>query len=174
MFSITLIAIIGAVVLLDQISKNYIVNTLIDGSIELIDNAVIYNEADPSEISIIPNILYFKFTANTGISFSLFNEGGTVIISLITAILILICLYVIFARKLTDKLSLISLSLIVGGGLGNLIDRMFLGYVVDFIDVRCINFAIFNVADIAITCGSILLCLSVLLESKGKTDNQNG
>ena len=67
---------------------------------------------------------------------------------------------------MTDKLELFSLSLILAGGVGNLIDRISLGYVIDFIDVRLIHFAIFNVADMCITVGAILLCLAVLIEDK--------
>ena len=61
----------------------------------------------------------------------------------------------------------------MSGGIGNLIDRISLGYVVDFIDVRIINFAIFNIADMCITIGAVLLCVAVFLsEKKEKTEKE--
>ena len=54
----------------------------------------------------------------------------------------------------------------MAGGIGNLIDRISLGYVIDYIDVRIINFAIFNVADMCITIGAFLLCLAVFIADK--------
>lgn len=60
---------------------------------------------------------------------------------------------------------ILSFSLVIGGGVGNLIDRIFNdGNVVDFIDVRIINFAIFNFADICAVCGGILLCVLVIID----------
>ena len=59
-----------------------------------------------------------------------------------------------------------NVALILAGGVGNLIDRISLGYVIDYIDVRIINFAIFNFADICICVGAFLLCVAVYISDK--------
>ena len=73
-----------------------------------------------------------------------------------------------FFAKSYRYLSTVAISLIVSGGIGNMIDRVALGYVVDFIDFRVINFAVFNVADSLVCIGAGLLVLAVLLEPAPK------
>jgi signal peptidase II len=79
---------------------------------------------------------------------------------------VILFIYLATLTKKEAKLSIKSLSLafIIGGALGNLIDRFRFNFVVDFFDFRLINFAIFNVADIFIVLGSILLVIVLLLE----------
>lgn len=76
--------------------------------------------------------------------------------------------------KVNGKLEIFSLSLLLSGGVGNLIDRISLGYVIDYIDFRIINFAIFNLADICICVGAFLLCVAVYYsDKKEKEEKQN-
>ncbi len=105
------------------------------------------------------------YCENTGMSFSLLQGQRFVLIALP---LILICVveWYIFSGRADTKLKIFSLAAIAGGGLGNLIDRAFLGYVVDFIDFKIINFAIFNFADICVVCGGIAFTAIYLIESK--------
>jgi signal peptidase II len=71
--------------------------------------------------------------------------------------------FVLFYKKIKiDTIALISLGLITGGAIGNIIDRLRLGYVVDFIYVKIINFAIFNIADSCVVVGAILLGIYAL------------
>ena len=79
-------------------------------------------------------------------------------------VIIAVVLFVI-AKRPKNKLLLLSLSMIASGGIGNLIDRIRFGYVVDFLDFRLINFPIFNVADIFVTVGAALF-IALLLFSK--------
>lgn len=151
----------------DQISKKWIVSTLIDGEITLIGNVVKYNLSDIKEIPLIRDVLYFKFAPNTGVAFSMFSDNRWVLVG-ITAAMIIVCLAFYLSGKITDKWETLSLAMIISGGIGNLIDRISLGYVIDFIDVRIINFAIFNVADMCITVGAFLLCIAVLYEDRKK------
>ena len=75
-------------------------------------------------------------------------------------------------RALMPKLELYSLAMIVGGGTGNLIGRVFDGYVVDFINVKAISFLnIFNIADIGITVGCFLLIIALLISPQRKKDD---
>ena len=145
-----LITTIFAVIMvaLDQMAKNWAAEILTKG-----------------DISVIPNILYFHYTENTGVAFSMFSNNRWILIG-VTAVMLIAVLAFFLSGKVTDKLELFSLSLILSGGVGNLIDRISLGYVIDFIDVRAIHFAIFNVADMCITVGAFLLCFAVIMDGK--------
>lgn len=105
----------------------------------------------------------FTYCENTGMSFSLL-EGQRLILILIPIILIVAVEWYIFSGRLKRTDLIIALAALAGGGLGNLIDRAFLGYVVDFIDFRIINFAIFNFADICAVCGGIYFGLMLVIE----------
>lgn len=107
--------------------------------------------------------LNFTYVENTGMSFSLL-EGQRAILIAIPIILIGLVEWFIFSGRAERTDVLIALSALAGGGLGNLIDRVFLGYVVDFIDVRIINFAIFNFADICAVCGGIYFGVVLIID----------
>ncbi|MBQ3841161.1 MAG: signal peptidase II [Ruminiclostridium sp.] len=107
--------------------------------------------------------LNFTYCENTGMSFSML-EGQRAILITIPILLIIAVEWYIFSGKLKRTDLIIALAALAGGGLGNLIDRVFLGYVVDFIDVRIINFAIFNFADICAVCGGIYFGAAMLIE----------
>lgn len=109
-------------------------------------------------ITIIPNVLSFTYTKNLGAAFGI----GSRYIILILSIVIIICmLYVLLKYKKIDKYYL-PYTFILSGAFGNLIDRMFREYVIDYIDVNIINFPNFNIADICITLGILLLAINVI------------
>ena len=107
--------------------------------------------------------LNFTYCENTGMSFSLL-EGQRVILIAVPILLIAAVEWYIFSGKAIRTDIIFALAALAGGGLGNLIDRVFLGYVVDFIDVRIINFAIFNFADICAVCGGIYFGAAMLID----------
>lgn len=107
--------------------------------------------------------LNFTYCENTGMSFSML-EGQRVILIALPVILIGLVEWYIFSGKIKKKPELFALAALAGGGFGNLIDRVFLGYVVDFIDVRIINFAIFNFADICAVLGGVFTVIFFILE----------
>ena len=145
-----LISTVIAVVLIaiDQIVKNWAEEVLTKG-----------------EIAVIEDVLYFKYAENTGVAFSMFSDNRWMLIG-VTSVMLIVVLAFFLSGKVTDKLEQFSLALILAGGVGNLIDRISLGYVIDFIDVRIINFAIFNIADICICVGAFLLCVAVYISDK--------
>ncbi|HPR39458.1 MAG TPA: signal peptidase II, partial [Oscillospiraceae bacterium] len=100
---------------------------------------------------------------NTGVAFSMFRDMRWPLI-LVTGVMLLAVLGAFLSGKVSSKWHIASLSLILAGGVGNLIDRVSLGYVIDYIDFRAIHFAIFNLADSCITIGAVLLCLSIVYE----------
>ena len=109
-------------------------------------------------------ILNLYYTLNDGAAFSKLS-GQTVFLIVITSLVILWLLYLMIAKRVHRPVYLAAISLIIGGGVGNLIDRIFNnGLVVDFIDVRIINFPIFNFADICAVCGAGLLLLTVIID----------
>ena len=95
-------------------------------------------------------------------------------VSTVTIIALAVLLYSGYVRQ--NKLYTVSLSLIISGGIGNMIDRVFLGYVIDFIDFRLIDFAIFNGADSFVCVGAGILILALLLDviKEAKKPKQDG
>ena len=141
----------------DQISKT-IVTKLID-----INNGV----------EIIKNFFYLTYTHNTGAAFSILTGQRILLILIAVAILIIIFNY-IRKNKVEGKLDKLAFSLIIGGSLGNLLDRIVRGYVVDFIDVKIFgyDFPIFNLADTFIVIGVFLLLIITLIRKEDKHDNR--
>ncbi len=126
----------------------------------------------------IPLFPSFDFTLvfNTGVAFSLFSEGGDLgrwVLVFLVLLVLLYLAYVLFKEKLNDFESL-SLLLILSGGMGNLIDRTFRGYVVDFIHLyyESYSFYVFNFADTYITIGVIIYIIGMIYQYKSK-GNEN-
>jgi len=126
-------------------------------------------KAQFEKIEILP-ILNIVKVWNKGIAFGLFSKTGilnTILLIFVTLVVLLI-IYVwakkIYFQNKDDKISLISLGMLLGGGLGNLIDRIFFGKVFDFIDlhIKNLHWPVFNVADIAITLALFLLIFRTL------------
>ncbi|MCB9757162.1 MAG: signal peptidase II [Candidatus Omnitrophica bacterium] len=113
---------------------------------------------------ILRNILHMTLVHNTGIAFGLFRNQGIVLI-IIPVIMIALLLYNFYHYKYNNeklsRLYIVAVSLIIAGAIGNLIDRILYGYVIDFIDLRI--WPVFNIADSAITVGAILLlwCINI-------------
>ena len=122
--------------------------------------------------SIIGNVLWFESTLNTGVAFSMFS-GNSVVFFIIACIASALIGYLIYSNKLIkSKAQKISLALILGGTISNAIDRIAFGGVRDFIYLKFMNFAIFNVADMAITIGAILLCVFIVFSKDRETNDR--
>ncbi len=136
---------------LDQLTK-YLVHT----NMELHESIPIIQFGDTHVLSITSE-------RNTGAAFSIL-EGKQIFLSVFVSIVLIVLLYLLLSKKVKRTPYIWSMALIISGGVGNLIDRVFRGYVVDFIDVKIINFAVFNIADICAVCGSALLLILVILD----------
>lgn len=123
-------------------------------------------------IEIIKNFFYLTYTHNTGAAFSILTGERLFLIVIATAILIILFNY-IRKNKIERKLDILAFSLIIGGSLGNLIDRIVRGYVVDFIDIKIFgyNFPVFNLADTLIVIGVFLL-LIITIRKEHSNDNR--
>lgn len=109
-------------------------------------------------------VLNLYYCLNSGSAFSMM-EGKTVFLIVITSVVIVALIVGLLTKRIQRAPYVFAVSLIIGGGVGNLVDRVFNGgAVIDFIDVRIINFAIFNFADICAVVGGILLCLFVVID----------
>ncbi len=117
-----------------------------------------------NEIAVIKDILYFTYVENRGAAFGILQNKQWFFV-IVTLLIIFAMLFYLIKYKPESKLLKLSLVFIMLGGIGNLIDRIRFGYVVDFIDVRVINYPVFNVADCFVVIGAVLLC-GVILFSK--------
>lgn len=141
------------IILLDQLTKILMIN---------------------KQLTIIPNLLEFTYTENTGVAFGIANSKIFLIILL--SILILGIIVKFIKETQTDKNILLSLYFIIAGGISNLIDRIFRGYVIDFIDINILNFPNFNIADICITLGVFVLIFIIaksLFKNEKTGDGKN-
>lgn len=120
--------------------------------------------------SIIGNLLWFESTLNTGVAFSMF-EGRSFLFFIIAMIASVLLIYLICSKKwLSGNFEKFSIGLILGGTISNAIDRLIFKGVRDFIYLKFMNFAIFNIADFSITIGAILFCVSILFLRKKTND----
>lgn len=106
----------------------------------------------------IPHILGLNHVHNTGGAWSMLNQH-TWLLSVVSSVVILIILLVLVRRLVRNPFGVISLIMVLAGAVGNLIDRIRLGYVVDMFQTLFMNFPIFNVADICVVCGGIAFCV---------------
>ena len=145
-----------AIIAFDQITKEIVVRVL-----------PLYESQ-----TLIPGLVDFVHVRNAGVAFGLLNDVEHPQRALMTSVLALVALAGIafYARHIRheERLARVGLSLILGGALGNLIDRLRQAYVIDFVDVyfRGWHFLAFNVADAAITIGAIFVFLDLLLGSR--------
>ena len=122
--------------------------------------------AQYADVPFIPGFLGFTFVKNTGAAFSSF-EGQQWLFALIFAVFTVAILWEYFKKPMPfTTLERFCIAAIYGGGLGNMIDRVRLGYVVDMIETKFMDFPVFNVADCFICCGCVLLMVSLLLWNK--------
>lgn len=136
---------------------------------------ILKNFSIGESLNLLP-ILDIYLILNTGIAFSLFNDGGTFGRWILVFLVFLVCLYLVYiltTEYLTNYES-IALLMILSGGIGNLIDRTFRGYVVDFINFyyESYSFYIFNFADTFITIGVIVYLLDIFVSKSKKNGNQ--
>ncbi|MDN5346839.1 MAG: signal peptidase [Clostridia bacterium] len=118
-------------------------------------------------VPIIPKILHFTYVNNPGAAFGLFAYQTPFFIT-VSFIVILIIVFASFRVVREGKALGLALSLQLGGALGNLLDRMRFGYVIDFLDFRI--WPVFNLADVAIVAGVALLCWELLRPAAGKKE----
>ena len=113
------------------------------------------------------NFLLFRldFVKNYGAAFNIFN-GSRIFLSLISIFFSIILIYLIFRKNTVNLFDLYSYSFILGGTIGNGIDRIYKGFVIDFINLNIISFPVFNIADISINIGFIFLLYNIFKNNR--------
>ncbi len=140
MFQAVSVIAIAVLTVIDQLTKHIAVNTVkVNGPAEFFFGT-----------------FQFRYVENTGAAFSSFSEN-TLVLAVLTSVILAGCLIVLLSKKIKSLFMNICLLLVISGGLGNVIDRFRLGYVVDFIEPLFIDFAVFNFADCCITVGAFLM-----------------
>lgn len=109
-------------------------------------------------LPLIDGVLQLRYAENTGAAFGSFS-GQTNALSIFTLIVILVGIFFLLSKKIKFGVEYVCIVLIIAGGAGNVIDRVFRGFVVDYIEPLFIDFAIFNFADILVTCSAIVLII---------------
>ncbi|MBP8820125.1 MAG: signal peptidase II [Syntrophomonadaceae bacterium] len=136
------------VLVIDQLSKLWIVNNFAPG-----ESRVIWNK-----------VLWLTYVQNQGAAFGILQ--GHSWLFFLCAILVMIILVVINSKQRLPVTMQVIFGLIMAGAIGNLLDRLRLNYVVDFFDLGW--WPVFNIADMAIVCGAILLVIKLLWDEKGE------
>lgn len=109
----------------------------------------------------LPGLLRVTHRANTGAAFSLFS-GRTTMLALVSATLLALLFVLMLRRMHTSRAAKLSLAVLAGGGIGNLVDRALFGSVTDYVQLLFIDFPVFNLADVCITCAvAALLALTL-------------
>lgn len=121
-------------------------------------------------VPVWPGVFHLTNIHNSGMAFSML-EGGRWFFLVVTLLAFCVLAYVLKKKWITHPLGLWALAAIAGGAVGNLIDRVRFGYVVDMIEVEFMRFAVFNVADCFVVCGAILLVIyAFFFDKKAKED----
>ena len=126
-------------------------------------------------VPFIPHVMDLTYWRNTGAAFSLFSRH-TWILTIVSLVVAVVIAGALVKRVVSHPFGVTALSVVLAGAVGNLIDRMFFGYVTDMFATTFMNFAIFNVADICVVLGGIATVIYVLFfyekyEKKGKRDD---
>lgn len=124
---------------------------------------------------LLPGFMQLRTVHNFGAAWSSFSGMRWLLVG-VTSVIVLAVAYVLVRRIVRHPLGVAACFLILSGGLGNIIDRVRLGYVVDMFDFQFMNYPVFNVADIAVVCGAVLAAVYYLwfYEKYDKKDRQDG
>lgn len=150
MFLLILTMFSAGIVAVDQLTKFLVV-----------ENIPLY-----ADVPLLPGVVQLTYAQNTGAAFSIL-QGQQWLFALIFAVFTVAIIWAYCKKALPfSKFEWFCIAAIYGGGLGNMIDRLRLGYVIDMIETQFINFPVFNVADSFITCGCIALMVSLIFFNK--------
>lgn len=149
---IACVLVIGGIVLFDQVVKYWARDVL--------------QHASTQTMPFIPGFMMLRYIENTGAAFSMF-EGKSWLLGILSAALSAVILWLLYVYRNSKSVLLkLSLCFIAGGALGNVIDRMTLGHVVDMLEFEFVRFAVFNVADSFVCVGAAMFCIYIIFFAK--------
>lgn len=160
MFTCIVVAIIAALVGVDQLAKWLA--------------AVYLKSGDP--VTVIPGVLQLSYTENEGAAFGMMQGGRWFFVALTGILMVALFAFLLSKKMRKFRWFHVSTILIIAGGIGNLIDRIVQGYVVDFFETTFMSFPLFNVADCFVVIGSVLLLIfyGFLYEEDAPMGVENG
>lgn len=128
------------------------------------------------KVTVIPYIFDFRYIINRGAAFGMLAEHRWVFMIVSSAAIIALCIYCALCAQKLNNLYIFGIAMIIGGGIGNMIDRIALGYVVDFIEFAFVDFATFNIADSFVCVGACVVGLALIIDivkenKKAKSNN---
>ena len=120
----------------------------------------------PGEVVAGPflGLFRFKLVHNTGMAWGMFSDSTLALGVMSLLVCVVLALYLLVLSPRASLAQALGVALVVAGGIGNAIDRFSQGYVVDFIDLAFMDFPVFNVADIGVTCGFVLFLVALVVE----------
>lgn len=116
-------------------------------------------------LPLLKGVFNLTYYGNTGMAFGMFAGNKALLISL-CIIILAVMLFAVRKLRIKSRLALSSIGMITGGALGNLLDRILYGFVIDYFDFCLIDYPIFNVADCFVVAGAVLLCVYVIFFDK--------
>lgn len=130
---------------------------------QLIKKAAVDSLKGQDDIVLIKNVLGLTYAENTGAAFSAFSDS-TLMLSVVTLLMLVAVVAFLFFAKIPNKAVNVGVTMILGGGVGNLIDRFEQGYVVDYIETLFVDFPVYNFADICVTVGVAIVCVCLIYD----------
>ena len=137
---------------------------LITGLDQLVKYFAVMHLTKIDTIPLIADVFHLTYCENPGAGFGIFADF-TWLLSLFTAVVVAVVFVYMFVKRPKSWALVTALTFLTGGAVGNLIDRIRLGYVVDFLDFRLIHFPIFNIADCFVTIGAVILAVYIIFFS---------
>ena len=145
-----------------------IISILLDQLIKIIIKSKIFN----SSIILIPHVLNLTYVQNTGAAFGIGSNSTSMFVAVNVVIIGLITYFIFSKKEELSKLILIALHLVLAGGIGNLIDRIARGFVIDYIDISpLIKYPVFNLADIFVVIGCLIIAVFLVKDTVIKKKN---
>ena len=114
-------------------------------------------------VTVISKVLQWSYYENDGAMMGMMN-GKTITMTILAVVCLIVIAFVIFSGKVKFGIDYCCIVLMMSGGLGNIIDRIFRGYVIDYIEVLFVDFYIFNFADCLVTCAAIVMICNQIYE----------
>lgn len=146
---ISYLIVAALLVVCDQLVKYWVVSNLSLGEI----------------MNVIPNVFSLTYYQNSGAAWSIL-QGQMWFFAIVTFVAVPLCIWLLWKNRRGSKFYSLALGLVIAGALGNFIDRMRLGYVVDMFQTDFMNFPIFNVADMCLTIGVVMVFIYALFEER--------
>ncbi len=121
----------------------------------------------------LPHILELTYVQNTGAAFSMLSQH-TWLLTIVSAVVAAVIAAALVKKVVKHPFGVLSLSVVLAGAVGNLIDRLFLGFVTDMFQTLFMRFAVFNVADICVVCGGIAFVVYILFFAEKLEEKESG